>query len=435
MSAYRIAYNALGSMAAVATAPLWVPYVLARHKYRASFVRRCAFVPEDVKRRLARKPTIWIHAVSVGEFTLAATLLDQLRPQYPHHQFVVSVITLTGYEVAQKRLKDEDVLVFFPFELSPCVEYMMNLVQPRLAVIVETELWPNFIYSLDARGVPCFLANGRVSAKSFRRYSLVKPFMRDVLGRISKFNMQTERDADHILRLGAPADRVAIAGNIKFDSAKLAAACQPDEALLAEIGMPAGTPVFLAAALDRTGDEDPHMLDVLARLRTTFPDAALMIVPRHPERGPDIARLVASRGHVPRRRSQHETFDTPSKQVFIVDTVGELTRFYTLARTVFVGKSLFPPGGGQNMIEPVALGLPVVYGPHTSNFRGVADTLADHGGARIVATVDELVAVTTELWRQPDHARDMIAHGQAFITSQQGATRRNVETALQLLPP
>jgi 3-deoxy-D-manno-octulosonic-acid transferase len=247
--------------------------------------------------------------------------------------------------------------------------------------------------------------------------------------------MQTERDAEHIVKLGVPAGKVTVAGNIKFDSAKLTAANQPDEALRAEIGMPAGTPVFLAAALDKTGDEDPHMLDVLVRLRARFADAALMIVPRHPERGPDIARLVASRGLVPRRRSQKESFDDPAKQVFIVDTVGELTRFYTLAKTVFVGKSLFPPGGGQNMIEPVAQGLPVVYGPYTSNFRGVADTLAEHGGARIVQSVDELVTATIELWEQSDHARAMVAQGQAFIRSQQGATRRNVETALALLSP
>lgn len=435
MSVYSVAYNVLGTALAAVTLPLWAPYVMAKRKYRVSFLRRCGAVTDDLVQRLGRKPNIWIHAVSVGEFNLAATMLEHLRPRYPGYQFVVSVTTLTGYEVAGKRLKPEDVLIFFPLEFQPCTERIVKLVRPHLAIIVETEIWPNFIYSLHRRNVPVMMANGRVSAKSFRRYCLAKPLMRDVLSRFARFNMQTGRDADHIIGVGAPPDKVVVTGNIKFDAAKLADACQPDEALRAEIGMPADTPVFLAAALEKTGDEDPHMLDVLERLRAVFPNAAMIIVPRHPERGQDIARLVASRGHVPRRRSQHELFDDPAKQVFIVDTVGELTRFYTLAKTVFVGKSLFPPGGGQNMIEPVALGLPVLYGPYTSNFRGVADTLAEHGGARVVTSVAELADATIELWQQPGRARDMVAKGQAFIRSQQGATRRNVEAALDLLKP
>ena len=435
MSFYRFAYNAAGTVLAAATIPVWVPYMLARRKYRLSFLRRCGFINEQTRLRLAAKPNIWIHAVSVGEFNLAATLLDQLRPHYPHHQFVVSVTTLTGHEVAQKRLRPEDILLFFPIEFLPSMAHVVSLVSPRLAIIVETEIWPNFIYCLSNLGVPCFMANGRVSAKSFRRYHRVKPFMKDVLGRITRFNMQTEHDATRVISLGAPADRVTVAGNIKFDAVKLAPSCQADEALRAEIGMPIGTPVFLAAALDRTGDEDPHMLEVIARVRAEVPAAALMIVPRHPERGADIARMVAAHGLVPRRRSRREKFNEPATQVFIVDTVGELTRFYTLAKTVFVGKSLFPPGGGQNMIEPVALGLPVLYGPYTSNFRGVADTLAEHGGARIVSTVDELAQAVVTLWNEPERARTMVAKGQTFIRAQQGATQRNAETALELLPP
>ena len=435
MSFYRFAYNAAGSALATATIPAWVPYMLARRKYRVSFLRRCGFINKQTRTRLAAQPNIWVHAVSVGEFNLAATLLDQLRPHYPHHQFVVSVTTLTGHEVAQKRLRPEDVLIFFPIEILPSMAHVVRLVGPRLAIIVETEIWPNFIYCIGSRGVPCFMANGRVSAKSFRRYHRVKPFMKDVLARIARFNMQTEHDATRVISLGAPADRVTVAGNIKFDAVKLASSCQADEALRAEIGMPVGTPVFLAAALDRTGDEDPHMLEVLARVRAEVPAAALMIVPRHPERGADIGRMVAARGYVPRRRSLREQFDSPATQVFIVDTVGELTRFYTLAKTVFVGKSLFPPGGGQNMIEPIALGLPVLYGPYTSNFRGVADTLAEHGGARIVSSIDELARATIALWNEPETARAMVAKGQAFIRAQQGATQRNVETALELLPP
>ena len=175
------------------------------------------------------------------------------------------------------------------------------------------------------------------------------------------------------------------------------------------------------------------MLDVLARLRQDEPRAALLIVPRHPERGEAIAQLVAARGYVPRRRSRGETFADPMREVYILDTIGELKRFYTLARTVFVGKSLFAPGGGQNMLEPVALGVPTVYGPYTSNFRGVADVLLEHDGARLVRTADELALAVLALWRDPADARAMVARGQAFVHSQQGATARSVQAITSVL--
>ena len=199
------------------------------------------------------------------------------------------------------------------------------------------------------------------------------------------------------------------------------------------MGIPPETEIFLAAALEKTGREDPIAIDVFEKLREKAPGAVLAIVPRHPERGEDIAQLVSSRGYIPRRRSLKEKFDDPAKQIFILDTVGELTRFYTLAKIIFVGKSLLPPGGGQNMIEPVALGFPVVYGSFTSNFRGIADVIAAHGGARVVSDQNELTSVIIDLWDNPEERSVMIQKGQAYIRSQQGATQKNVEIILSQL--
>ncbi len=435
MSFYSVTYNILGTAGAALTLPFWGPYVLAKRKYRTSLLRRTGLASRDLKHRLARKPNIWIHAVSVGEFNLAATLIDELRPHCPDHQFVVSVVTLTGYEVAQKRLSHDDVLLFFPIEFRPVMDRMVRLVNPAIAIIVETEIWPNFVYSLDRLGAPLVMVNGRISDRSFSRYRLVKPFIRDVLVRFARFNMQTDHGAGRIIHLGAPPERVKVTGNIKFDSARVVDHPVPDEALRKELSLPAAAPVFLAAALEKPGREDPVVIDVFEKLRARFPDAALIIVPRHPERGADIASLVSSRGYEPRRRSLMEGFDRPDKQVFIVDTVGELARFYTLARIVFVGKSLFQPGGGQNMIEPVGLGLPVIYGQHTANFSGIADVLAEHGGARVVADEDGLASAVVELWDKPEKTGEMVRKGQSYIRSQQGATRANVETVLSVLPP
>ena len=435
MSIYAWTYNLIGNPLGLAALPAWLPYMLCRRKYRCSLARRAGWLPARDQARLRPGQSIWVHAVSVGEFNLAATLIEQLRPHCPDMQFVVSVTTMTGYEVAQRRLTPADVLMYFPLEFWPVMDRMVARVRPRAAVIVETEIWPNFLYALGRRGIPCVLANGRISQKSFDRYRLARPFMRDVLGRFAQCNMQTGHDAARLRALGAPPARVAVAGNIKFDAARLVDMPAPDATLRAELGLPTNVPVFLAAALDKTGEEDALMIDVLEQVRAQAPQTALIIVPRHPERGPELARLVAQRGYVPRQRSQGAQFADPAREIFIVDTIGELKRFYTIAQAVFVGKSLCAPGGGQNMIEPIALGVPTMYGPHTANFRGVADVLLEHGGARLVRSTGELAAAILDVGRDPAAACAMVQRGQAFIRSQHGATQRTVASILAALHP
>ena len=433
MSFYSTAYNIIGTVAAGITLPVWLPYVLVKRKYRLSLLRRSGFVSNDIKKKLQRKPNIWIHAVSVGEFILAATLIEKLKPFCPNHQFVVSVTTLTGYEVASKKLTDDDVLIFFPTEFRPVMNRIINLVNPKLAVIVETEIWPNFVYCLSKRGVPLILANGRISEKSFSRYKLVKPFIKDVLQKFTYFNMQTEHDAERIIGIGADKNKVSITGNIKFDSAKIVDKLEMNVEFLNDLSLKPDIPVFLAAALEKTGREDPIAINVFEKLREKYPDAALIIVPRHPERGTDIAKLVSSRGFIPRQRSKGEKFDNPENQIFILDTVGELARLYTLAKIVYVGKSLLKPGGGQNMIEPVGLGLPVIYGKYTGNFRGISDVLASHGGSKIVTDENDLTKTVIELWNNSETTAQMVINGQNYIRSQQGATQKNIDTILSLL--
>jgi len=433
MSFYSAAYNIIGTTAAGITLPVWLPYVLLKRKYRLSLLRRSGFISKDVKKKLQRKPNIWVHAVSVGEFILAVTLIEKLKPLCPNHQFVVSVTTLTGYEVASKKLSDDDVLIFFPIELRPVMNKIINLVNPALAVIIETEIWPNFVYSLSKRGIPLVLANGRISEKSFSRYNRVKPFIKDVLQKFSHFNMQTDHDDERITGIGADKNKVSVTGNIKFDSAKITENPAADIEFLNELALKHDTPVFLAAALEKTGREDPIAINVFEKLREKNPEAALIIVPRHPERGADIAKLVSSRGFIPRQRSKKEKFDNPETQIFILDTVGELARLYTIAKIVYVGKSLLKPGGGQNMIEPVGLGLPVIYGKYTGNFRGIADVLASHGGAKIVTDENDLTNTVIDLWNDPEKAAQMVIKGQNYILSQQGTTHKNINTILSLL--
>ncbi len=430
---YNLFYNIILTIGGGLLLPIWLPYILLKNKYRKSFISRLGFISEKNKKKLLKKTNIWIHAVSVGEFMLANTLIEKLRPLCPDYQFVVTVTTLTGYEVAQKKLLPEDVLLFFPIEFLPIMNYVIKTVNPKIALIVETEIWPNFVYSLARKKVLFILINGRISKKSFPRYKFVKPFMRDLFKHFAKFNMQTKRDAECIKKLGASPEIVEITGNIKFDSAKIVEQNQPNKSLQKEIGLPETTPIFLAAALEKTGREDSVAINVFEKLRNKFPNAALIIVPRHPERGAEIANLVKIRGYEPRQRSLKEKFDNPDNQIFIVDTVGELAQFYTLSKVVFVGKSIFPPGGGQNMIEPVGLGLPVIFGKYTSNFQGIADVLAENNGAKIVADKNELTNTVIDLWQNETQAKEMVKKGQEYIRSQQGATQANINTVLEIL--
>jgi len=433
MSLYGITYNIAGTLLAGLTLPIWLPYVLLRRKYRVSLIRRLGWIPVAQRRRLGEKPVIWLHAVSVGEFLLAHTLIRHLRPIVPAFRFVVSVTTLTGYEVARGKLDEDDILLFFPVEFYPVMRKVTRMINPRIAVIVETEIWPNFVYCLSAGQVPIIMVNGRISEKSFRRYRIVRPFFRDVLSRFRLFGMQTGTDARRVTDLGAAPEAVSVLGNIKFDSVSITSESKPDAALLTELALAADAPVFIAAALEKTGREDPVMLDVIEMVRRSRPEMALILVPRHPERGGEMAALVRARGYEPRRRSLGETFSDPVGQVYIVDTVGELKRFYNLARLVYVGKSLFAPGGGQNMIEPIALGKPTLYGPYTRNFRGIADNIAAREGALIVHSPDELAAAIIDITVNPDRGEALVRNGQQYIRTQQGATGATIEAIMSIL--
>lgn len=433
MSIYSKAYNYLGLPLAVLASPLWLPFLLAKKKHRENFWQRLGFLTEAQKARLPEKPRIWIHAVSVGEFNLTLTLLKTLMPLVPDFGFVVSVTTITGYEVAEKKLPPEVGLIYFPMEFYPCMNHVLNVVRPAAAVVMETEIWPSFIYGLKSRDVPVLLANGRLSDKSFQGYGKVRPFVRDVLGCLRRCMMQTPGDAKRILKLGARAESVSCDGNIKFDSVAAEGSAPRDEALAEELGLPAGHDLLLGAALEKSGREDGMMLDVFALVRRERPGCGLVLVPRHPERGAEIAALVRERGYEPRRRSLKERFDDPERQVFIVDTVGELKRFYTLSAAVYVGKSMYAPGGGQNMLEPVALGRPTLYGRYTRNFKGIADVLAQKGGAEVVKDPWQLKERICELLEDRAVAQRMVERGQAYIRTQQGVTRRIADEIVKML--
>jgi len=370
---------------------------------------------------LPREPRCWIHAVSVGEAATAVPLVEAITRRWPQLGIVMTTVTPTGARIVADRLAGRAVHRYFPIDLPGPVRRALDAVNPRFFLCMETELWPNLLRALAARGVPSMIANGRISDRSFRRYRLVRFFTARMLAHVRVLAMQSEEDARRIIALGARPERVVVTGNIKSD---LIPPEGGGEALWQRLlGLDDGEPVWVAGSTHR--GEEAIVLDVYLRLRARVPNLALVLAPRHPERVAEVERLVRERGLQPVRRS-----GLPKSQargaVIIVDTVGELAQIYRVASVVFVGGSLAPTGG-HNMLEPALLRKPVLFGPHTTNFRESAELLLEAGGALLVRDGAELDAHMGALLVDAERRRLMGEAAFKAVAGRRGAIKHTLE--------
>jgi len=373
-------------------------------------------------------PPVWLHAVSVGEVVAAVPLARALRAAAPARPLVVSTVTDTGRAVARERIPEAAATVFFPLDFAFAARRALAGVRPRAVLLAETEIWPNFLRACRARGVPVAVVNGRISPRSFRRYRLVRrPFAR-VLADIACFGMQTAADAERIVALGAPAGRVHVTGNLKFDAPAAAGPAADARALRRDLGLAEAGAVLLAGSTHR--GEEEAVLEAFARLRAARPGLALVLVPRHPERCGEVEALARGWGLAVARRSRGAApAGTP---VLLVDTVGELGRLYAAADVAFVGGSLAPVGG-HNVLEAAAAGTPIVVGPHMENFAEIAAAFADAGAMITAAGAADLGRALGQLLDDPAAMRDLAARARAVIGAHRGATGRTLELLAPLL--
>jgi len=370
---------------------------------------------------LPREPRCWIHAVSVGEAATAVPLVEAITRRWPQLGIVMTTVTPTGARIVADRLAGRAVHRYFPIDLPGPVRRALDAVNPRFFLCMETELWPNLLRGLAARGVPSMIANGRISDRSFRRYRLVRFFTARMLAHVRVLAMQSEEDARRIIALGARPERVVVTGNIKND---LIPPEGGGEALWQRLlGLDDGEPVWVAGSTHR--GEEAIVLDVYLRLRARVPTLTLVLAPRHPERVAEVERLVRERRLQPVRRS-----GLPKSQargaVIIVDTVGELAQIYRVASVVFVGGSLAPTGG-HNMLEPALLRKPVLFGPHTTNFRESAELLLEAGGALVVRDGAELEAHMAALLVDAERCRLMGEAAFKAVAGRRGAIKHTLE--------
>jgi 3-deoxy-D-manno-octulosonic-acid transferase len=367
--------------------------------------------------RVAAQPLIWIHAVSVGETRAAEPLIRALQAKYPSHRILLTHMTPTGREAGEALYGDTVWRCYLPYDYPGAMARFLDHFRPSVGLLMETEIWANLIHACSARGVPLYLVNARLSEKSFVKYRRFAKLARTSLRELTAIAAQTQDDANRLAALGA--QNVTVTGNLKFD-------IEPPHAQL-ELGRSwresygAARRVLLAAST-RNGEED-LLLDAIEQLEA--PPSLLIIVPRHPQRFDEVARLIERRGLRYQRRSDNAPV-APQTRVLLGDSMGEMFTYYAACDVAFVGGSLLP-FGGQNLIEACAAGKPVLVGPHTYNFAEASESAVAAGAARRVATAEELVLEARRLLVDTGGAARMGEAALAFAKAHQGAARRVLE--------
>lgn len=407
-----------------------------RHgKYVAGFGERLGWLaplPRD------GRPVVWIHCVSVGETQAARPLVQAIRQRYPDYQIAISTITLTGQTFAREVFKEQAAKVFyFPFDWRWIVRRAIKAINPSVVVVMETELWPGFLRECSARKIPVVLVNGRLSHQSFRRYRMIKVFMRQVLQSLSLAIMQTEADAERIGALGMDVRKTLICGNMKFDADAMPATGGVAAELSERFGLDSDSPLILAASTHHP--EEALILNSFRQvLASSRLQPRLLIAPRHPERFAEVADLLKISGLSWASRSQPPTPQDSSVQVILLDSIGELHSVYSLATVVIVGGS-FAKTGGHNVIEPAAAGVAVIVGPHTFNFQAIIAAFVRAGAIIQLqplsesATIVQLTDVILNLLNDETRREKLGAAARKLVSENRGATKRTLNVLAPIL--
>lgn len=427
-----LAYSILSFFGLLLASP-WFLYQGLRHgKYLGSVGQRLGYLP--IALNVDGEPSIWIHAVSVGETLTVKALIDDLRAQYPKLRLFLSTTTIAGQQVAKKNLQHVDAVFYFPFDWLFTVRRTLDVVKPRMFVMMETEIWPNLLRECRSRGIRTVVINGRISARSFPRYRLVRPLFRRVLADIDRFCMQGDESARRIVDLGADPKRVTVTGSLKFDSlqAPLPAALGRSREPVLRYFRLAPTRIVLVAG-STMKPEDSAVLRAFARIRSIAPGALLVIAPRQRERFAEVEKLALDEGFTVSRRSELPIDSEPKTDVVVLDTFGELAQVYQLATIVFVGGSL-ADHGGHNILEPAVFGKPIVFGPHMHNFREIAEAFIANAAGVQVQSERELEEALRNLVTDPVRRASLGAAARALVDANRGAKDKTMAVIADLLP-
>lgn len=430
----RFLYNLLFNLGFAVSAPWYFLKMYRRGSWQAGFGERFGLYDAKLKQSLTNRQVLWFHAVSVGEVNLCTQLIRAMEPLLPLHKIVVSTTTSTGMALLRDRLPAHIAKIYYPIDRRKHVQRAMGLIHPEVVVLVEAEIWPNFLWSLQRRDIPHFLVNARLSERSYRGYRRFGFLFRELFAGFEGVGAQNEADAERLVKLGCRREAVQVVGSLKFDAAKIDDPRPLDvAALLGQLGVGPDAAVLVAGS---THDGEERILaSMYLRLKARFPKLFLVLVPRHHERGASVGQELQALGlrFVFRKDLRPNTRHEPGQlDCLLVNTTGELRHFYTRADIVFVGKSLTAQGG-QNPIEPAALGKAVVFGPHMENFPDIAPAFVKAGAAVQVPDEAGLEATLTRLLEQPSERQVLGQRAQAVVRENQGSIGRTVAMIMEAL--
>ena len=423
-------YNLLLAASIILILPWWLLNLL-KGKYRRGFWQRMGYYSDEIKEGLIKQSPIWIHAVSVGEVIASTSLIKSLRKEYPDIKIILSTVTDTGQQIAKEKIKEADYIIYFPFDFSWSVKRALNTINPIICIIMETELWPNFLREANKKAIPVAVINGRISERSFKRYRMISLFMKNVLKSVKLFSMQTEDDAKRITALGADKKNVNVSGNIKYDNEFKEIEKEKVKEIKNTLGVNNSDRIFIAGSTHP--GEEGIVVKLYSNILKNYPDFRLVIAPRHIDRVGEVEEIVKKMGLNTVRKTEllkgsrvKGQGSSNTKPIIILDTIGELNFMYSIADIVFVGGSLIPHGG-QNILEPAFYKKPVIFGKYMMNFQEIAKEMILSGGGIQVNNEEDLIREVGGLLNNKKKMIEIGEKGYQVIMKNRGALQKNLE--------
>lgn len=427
-------YNILLTVFLVASAPYYFLKMWRRGNWRQGFSQRFGHYGVKIKSAITNRHSLWIHAVSVGEVNIATQLIRALESRVPNLKILVSTTTSTGMGELRKKLPSHIEKIYYPIDRRKYIQRALSTLHPEGIVLVEAEIWPNFLWRAREKNIPLFLVNARMSIKSYRGYKRLGFLFRPIFASFTGVGVQNEADAAKLRELGCRPEAVQVVGNLKFDAVKIEERSSINvRALLRQSGVGDEAPILLGGSTH--AGEEALLAELYLRLRKRFPDLLLILVPRHFERGKEVGRELTSRGikFVYRTEiSAASRFAPGELDCLLVNTTGELKYFYEEASVIFVGKSLTATGG-QNPIEPGALGKAMVFGPNMQNFQSIASAFVAAKGAVQVQNAAELEKVLEQLIANAQRRVELGQNALEVVRQNQGAIDRTADMIVKHL--
>ncbi len=416
-------YNILAVLIVLLAIPAFIVRLCKEKGFAQRLYQSFGFIPDYEIESVVRKDCIWLHAASVGEIVAASPIIKEIRCAFPEKPILVSVVTATGYSMAKRIITEADSVIFSPLDVPGIAHQVVKRIQPSVLLLVETEMWPNFLKAARSFSVPVMMVNGRISDKSMGRYRYMGSVLQGMLDSMDKFCMQSTIDAQHILELGADPSRVVVTGNTKFDQNYTSVTQEEQQVICQQMGLVDAYPVLVAGSTHK--GEEEILFRAFKKVRECFPEAKLVIAPRDIMRSEEIASSAKNSGFVATRRTLLLQEPTIGYDVVLLDTIGELGKIYSVSTIVYVGGSLVERGG-HNILEPAAHGKPILVGPHMFNFKDTYSLFSQRNACRTVQDAGSLAESILDILYNEQTRLQMSSETISIIDENRGAARKSM---------